>query len=492
MIEKQIEKKMKAIRTRIVIKPDYKRVVYRPFTIMSEERILKIIGRILSLPEKEVKKELRQVRTDFEERHQRLRDFFLNRFEQMKKHLITDQVLSEDRKLLIGAYFTQEYSMESAALFNPSMVWHPNQSDLPEGSRRFILSLRATGEGHISSITFRSGVVDKENRISVNTPTRYVTTSESITNPVYEKMLFERKLLELDLLNEFAKKIIDSLEDNFTITNLEDCIKILIRPYKNKVSENELTAKGILSLALSNYEVQYSPDQKLSERIIFPHSPSETNGIEDARFVEFTNEEGERTYFATYTAYDGKVIFPQLLETKDFLNFKISTLNGPEVMNKGMALFPRKINGLYAMISRQDNENIFLMYSEHLHFWYTKQLILKPTYPWEFIQLGNCGSPIETDAGWLVLSHGVGAMREYSIGAFLLDKDDPSKVIGRLEEPLLTPNENEREGYVPNVVYSCGGAINGDELIIPYAMSDHASSFAKVNLNELLKKLTES
>lgn len=483
---------MKAIRTKIVIEPDYKRVLYRPFTIMSEERIIKIIARILTLSEKEVKKELKQVMTEFEERHQRLRDFYLKRFEQMKKYLLTDQLLSDERKLLIGAYFTQEYSLESAALFNPSMVWHPDQSHLPEGSRRFILSLRATGEGHISSITFRSGVIDKENKINIDTPSRYVATSENIANPVYEKILFERKLIELDLLNNFAKNVLSSLEDIFTITDLEDCINILVRPFRNKNGENELTAKGILSLALSNYEIQYSRDQRLSERIIFPHSPSEINGIEDARFVEFVDDDGQRTYYATYTAYDGKVIFPQLLETKDFHHFKISTLNGPEVKNKGMALFPRKINGHYAMISRQDNENIFLMYSEHLHFWYTKQLILKPTYSWEFVQLGNCGSPIETDAGWLVLSHGVGAMREYSIGAFLLDIDDPSKVIGRLEEPLLSPNENEREGYVPNVVYSCGGAIHGDELIIPYAMSDHASSIAKVNVSELLKKLTET
>ena len=483
---------MKAIRTKIVIKPDYKRVLYRPFTIASEERIIKIIGRILTLSEKEVHKELKQVMKEFEERHQRLLNFYLNRFEQMKKYLLTDQLLSDERKLLVGAYFTQEYSLESAALFNPSMIWHPDQSDLPEGSRRFILSLRAIGEGHISSITFRMGIIDKEYRISIITPTRYVATSENITNPVYEKILFEKKLIELDLLNDFAKTILNTLDDNFTITDLEESIKILVRPFKNKGGENELTAKGILSLALSNYEIQYNPDQRLSERIIFPHSPSEINGIEDARFVEFIDDDGQRTYYATYTAYDGKVVFPQLLETKDFLHYKISTLNGPEVKNKGMALFPRKINGHYAMISRQDNENIFLMYSEHLHFWYTKQLILKPTYPWEFVQLGNCGSPIETDAGWLVLSHGVGAMREYSIGAFLLDKEDPSKVIGRLEEPLLTANESEREGYVPNVVYSCGGAIYGDEFIIPYAMSDHASSFAKVNVGELLKKLTES
>jgi predicted GH43/DUF377 family glycosyl hydrolase len=372
------------------------------------------------------------------------------------------------------------------------MVWHPDQSDLPEGSRRFILSLRATGEGHISSITFRSGVIDKENKINIDTPSRYVATSENITNSVYEKKLFERKLIELDLINDFANNVLSSLEDIFSITDLENCITILMRPFRNKGGENELTAKGILSLAVSNYEIQYNPDQRLSERIIFPHSPSEINGIEDARFVEFTDEDGQRIYYATYSAYDGKVVFPQLLETKDFLHFKMSTLNGPEVKNKGMALFPRKINGLYAMISRQDNENIFLMYSDLLHFWYTKQLILKPTYPWEFVQLGNCGSPIETEAGWLVLSHGVGAMREYSIGAFLLDKNDPSIVIGRLDEPLLTTNGKEREGYVPNVVYSCGSAIHGDELIIPYAMSDHASSIAKVSISELLQKLTES
>jgi len=480
---------MKTIRTGIIIKPDYKRVLYRPFMITSEERIIKIIGRILTLSEKEVNKELKQVMREFEERHQRVRNFYLKRFEHMKKYLLTDQLLSDERKLLIGAYFTQEYSVESAALFNPSMVWHPDQSDLPEGSHRFILSLRATGEGHISSITFRSGVIDKENKINIDTPSRYVATSENITNSVYEKKLFERKLIELDLINDFANNVLSSLEDIFSITDLENCITILMRPFRNKGGENELTAKGILSLAVSNYEIQYNPDQRLSERIIFPYSPSEINGIEDARFVEFTDEEGQRIYYATYSAYDGKVVFPQLLETKDFLHFKMSTLNGPEVKNKGMALFPRKINGLYAMISRQDNENIFLMYSDLLHFWYTKQLILKPTYPWEFVQLGNCGSPIETEAGWLVLSHGVGAMREYSIGAFLLDKNDPSIVIGRLDEPLLTTNGKEREGYVPNVVYSCGGAIHGDELIIPYAMSDHASSIAKVSVRELLNKL---
>jgi predicted GH43/DUF377 family glycosyl hydrolase len=249
------------------------------------------------------------------------------------------------------------------------------------------------------------------------------------------------------------------------------------------------TARSMLALAEANYEVIYEPIHQMSERIIFPNSPTESSGVEDARFVQFTEDDGHTKYFATYTAYDGRVTFPQILETTDFLRFKISTLNGPQVQNKGMALFPRKINGRYAMLSRQDGENIFLMYSDELHFWLTRETLLKPTYGWEFVQLGNCGSPLETEAGWLVLSHGVGPMRKYSIGAFLLDLHDPSKVIGRLREPLLSPEHAEREGYVPNVVYSCGGQIHGQDLVIPYAMSDYASTFALVNLADLLTAL---
>jgi predicted GH43/DUF377 family glycosyl hydrolase len=478
---------MKLIRTGLELSPDYRRVLYRPLTILPEGRIIRIIGRIQTLSEEVVQKEVNELLTNFEERHHRLKKFFLERFNQMKEYLLTDLPLSEERKLLIGAYFTQEYAIESAALFNPSMVWHPDQSNLPEGCRRFILSLRSTGEGHISSITFRVGFIDADNKLAVAIPSRYVSTSENISNPIYCKKIFERKLFELDLLNDFAKTILSILESNFTIDELRGCLENYFKTFKNRFGENEITANGILSLALSNYEITYDKDQKLSERIIFPHSPSESNGIEDARFVDFIEDDGQHTFYATYTAYDGRVIFPQLLETKDFLHFKISTLNGPEVKNKGMALFPRKINENYAMISRQDGENIYIMYSDHLHFWYSKELILKPSYPWEFFQVGNCGSPIETDEGWLILSHGVGPMRKYSIGAFLLDKLDPTKVIGRLKEPLLTPNEKEREGYVPNVVYSCGSAINGDELILPYAMSDRSIGIAKVSLRELLQ-----
>jgi len=481
---------MKATRTGIVIRPDYTRVVYRAFEPIKKDRALKIIARIMALSEAEVTQEIDAVLNEFVNRHHRLEDFFVKRYEQVRHHLLTDQPLSKNRKLLIGAYFTQEYSLESAALFNPSIVWHPDQSNLPGGSRRFILSLRATGEGHVSSITFRSGIVDSDHNFRLDTPSRFVTTPEMIPNPSYEKRLFEKKLYELGIENEFSARVLAALDDNFSLTDLQENIHFALRQCRNRSSDIDFTAKGILSLARSNYELQFDPVQPLSERIIFPNAPAEINGIEDARFVQFRDDDGRTVYYATYTAFDGKIVLPQLLETSDFLHFKVSTLNGPEVQNKGMALFPRKIKGQYAMLSRQDNENIYIMFSDHLHFWHSKQILLKPTFPWEFVQLGNCGSPIETEAGWLVLSHGVGAMRKYALSAFLLDLNDPTRVIGRLKEPLITPDENEREGYVPNVVYSCGGVVHGHKLIIPYAMSDYASSFATVDLDELLKELT--
>ena len=454
--------------------------------------MLKIIARVMTLSEPEAERRAQEVLRDFADRHQRLRAFFLRRFEQIRGQLITDQHLSESRKLLFGAYFTQEYSLEAAALFNPSMVPHPDQSDLPEGSIRFVLSLRATGEGHISSIVLRSGEVDRDGRITVKTPTRLVNAGEVVPNPSYDKKLFERKLFELGLLNDFAQKILSLLEDTFTFDQLRILVEREQRRTRATLRDQPEIASGILSLAQANYEVHFDPAQRLSERVIFPTSPAEQRGIEDARFVAFREEDGSTTYYATYTAYDGQVVLPQVLETRDFVHFKISTLNGPEVQNKGMALFPRKINGRYAMLSRQDNENIFLMYSDLLHFWYTRQILLRPTYPWEFVQVGNCGSPIETEAGWLVLTHGVGPMRKYSIGAVLLDRDDPSRVLGRLAKPLLSPTESEREGYVPNVVYSCGAMTHAGHLILPYAMSDQCSGFATVPLVELLEALLKS
>ena len=272
----------------------------------------------------------------------------------------------------------------------------------------------------------------------------------------------------------------------FTLEELRAAVINASEQLGARDQQTAAVARKTLMLAQSNYAVQFPADSRLSERVLFPVTPSQSNGIEDARFVRFQNVDGAWTYYATYTAYDGKMILPQFIETSDFLHFEFSTLNGPAVENKGMALFPRRIQGRYAMLSRQDKENIYIMFSDHLHFWHTAQLLLKPKYPWEFIQLGNCGSPIETDAGWLVFSHGVGAMRKYCLGAFLLDRDDPTRVLGRLREPLITPNENEREGYVPNVVYSCGGLLHGRQLIIPYAMSDYATTFATLSLAAVL------
>lgn len=474
-------------RTDIFINPDRTRVLIRPFTPGTEQRILKIIARLLALPEAEIEALLAQVLTEFSGRHQKTRQLFMERFEFVRPHLVTDRVLSEAHKLVIGSYFTHEYSLEAAAIFNPSIVEHPDQSELPAGSTRFVLSLRATGEGHISSITFRTVVIDTANGITVITPTRFVTEPQPVPDAPYLKSRFSRQLADQGFANEFTLRILGALPDEFTLTELRAAIAFV----ENQLADGALSgsttaAHAILNLAYSNYQVRFPADYRMSERVIFPRSPSQSYGIEDARFVRFVHDDGTRSYLATYTAYDGRVTHPQLLETEDFLDFKFITLSGAAVLNKGMALFPRKIGGRYAMLSRQDNENIFLMFSDDLHFWHRATIILKPTYAWEFVQLGNCGSPIETERGWLVLSHGVGAMRKYSIGAFLLDRDDPTKVLGRMQSPLITPGEDEREGYVPNVVYTCGAVLHGRELIIPYAVSDYATRFATVSLDAVL------
>ena len=473
-------------RTNVTLHPDRTRVLARPFRLMSDQRAVKICARVMALPESEVHALLEHVRAEFGQRHPKVREFLKRQFDEVRPYLLHGQRLSEERELLLGGYFTQEFSLEAAALFNPSIVPHPDQSDLPPGSLRFILSLRATAEGHVSSITFRTGLLDAYNNITIDAPTRYSLEPMQVPNATYEKRLFERKLQELGLGGDFNRQVLKGLGDTFTLEELGTSISLAVKQLRVPDQETQSVASETLMLAQSNYEVQFAPDSRLSERVLFPATPAQSNGIEDARFVLFQNEDGTRTYYATYTAYDGKMILPQFLETSDFLHFKFITLNGPAVENKGMALFPRKIKGLYAMLGRQDAENIYVMFSEHLHFWHTMQLVLEPSFPWEFIQLGNCGSPIETEAGWLVISHGVGPMRKYCIGAFLLDRDDPTKVIGRLPEPLIKPNKNEREGYVPNVVYSCGSLLHGRQLIIPYGMSDYATTFATLPLNEVL------
>jgi predicted GH43/DUF377 family glycosyl hydrolase len=468
------------------ITPDRSRVLMRPFCPSTDDISRRIVARVMALPEEEVARLLDQVRGEFTGRHEQIDNFFRKRFEQVEIYLTPGAQLSLERQILIGAYFTHEYSPESAALFNPSIVPHPDQTGLARGTMRFILSLRATGEGHISSITFRTGTISAQHRITLTPAVPFATEPERVPDAAYDKGLFAHKLQEAGVQNDFCRRVLDQLHEDFTLKELRQVLAASGLTADTSDATATRAARGILLLAESNYAVNFAPDSRVSQRILFPSAPTQSNGIEDARFVRFQKDDGSFTYYATYTAYDGKITLPQLLETSDFVHFKFSTLNGPAVQNKGMALFPRQIKGQYAMLSRQDDESILLMFSDRIHFWQTPTLLLGPAQPWEFIKIGNCGSPIETEAGWLVLSHGVGAMRKYCLGAFLLDLNEPTRVIGRLREPLLSPNESEREGYVPNVVYTCGALLHGRELIIPYAMSDSATSFATVALNELL------
>jgi predicted GH43/DUF377 family glycosyl hydrolase len=469
--------------------PDRSRVLLRPFRPSTDDIARRIVARVMALADEQVARLLNRVLGEFADRHAHVENIFATRFAQVKMHLEPGASPSPERQMLIGAYFTNEYSPESAALFNPSIVLHPDQSGMDRGALRFILSLRATGEGHISSITFREGKISAQQRITLTPPVPFVMEPERVPDAAYVKGLFAHKLEEAGVQNDFCRRVLDKLHEDFTLKELHAVL--LASGLTEDTSDATATraARGILLLAESNYEVDFAPDSKISQRVLFPSAPSQSNGIEDARFVRFQNDDGGFTYYATYTAYDGKITLPQLLETPDFEHFKFRTLNGPAVQNKGMALFPRKVNGRHAMLSRQDDENILIMFSDHLHFWSGPKVLLSPAQPWEFFKLGNCGSPIETEKGWLVISHGVGAMRRYCLGAFLLDLNDPTRVIGRLREPLLCPNESEREGYVPNVVYSCGSLLHGRELIIPYAMSDSATSFATVPLDELLAAL---
>ena len=418
------------------LRPDPARVIVRPFKPATEPRDLNptdktranhIVERVLALDPKVAAHQLAEVLENFRGRHRNLLETFEARADVMEQALAAHGAFSSVQRQLIGAYFLNEYSFEASALFNPSIVPHPDQSEAPKGGLRFILSLRAVGEGHVSSLTFRAGTIAADGSLTVD-PTARLASSP----------------------------------------------RIKLRVAKPDGDEIELT---------------FNPDEELSERVIFPVTDSQSNGIEDARFVEFSDG-GRKTYYATYTAYSGKAIRSELIETRDFLSFKMSPLRGTAARNKGMALFPRRIDGKYAMIARQDNENLYLIYSDDLYRWDGGQAILKPQFPWEFVQIGNCGSPIELDEGWLLLTHGVGPVRKYSIGAALLDKNDPSKVLARSVEPLLHPEPSEREGYVPNVVYTCGAMRHNDQIILPYAVSDTYSNFATIKIAALMRAVS--
>jgi predicted GH43/DUF377 family glycosyl hydrolase len=470
--------------------PDSGRVIIRPFIPTSAQRVSNIIVRALAMSHDEVDRELVAVRDEFASRHFDIDSLLLAHFEKVRHRIPAPQQLTRARKLLIGALFSGEYSLESAALFNPSIVPHPDQNGVDKGGLRFIMSLRATGEGHISSIEFRTGMISPEGGITVDPVSRFVTAPEIVPNPTYEKDSFIFKLREMGFEDGNAAAVMEPLAEKFTLSDLAENVRRVRRQSKPVPRELSRALECIRWLADSNYELRFSPKLTISERIIFPVSPSESNGIEDARFVRFTDDDGSIAYYATYTAYNGRVILPQFIETQDFLDFRILTLNGSAVQNKGMALFPRRINGRFAMISRQDDENLFIIFSDNLHYWNDPQVLLRPTEMWETVKIGNCGSPIETDAGWLLITHGVGPMRKYCIGAVLLDIHDPTRVIGSLREPLLKPAGNEREGYVPNVVYSCGAILHGREIILPYAMSDKVTVIASVSLDDLLLALT--
>jgi predicted GH43/DUF377 family glycosyl hydrolase len=423
-------------RQALSLRPNPARVVVRPFQPADEPRELNptdkkrvnhIVDRVLALDSNTADGLLADVLENFQGRHRDLAAILEVRVNDMEDVVAAHSALGRTQRQLVGAFFMHEYSFESAALFNPSIVAHPDQSGVANGGLRFILSLRAVGEGHVSSLTFRSGVVAADGAVSMDPTARLAG------------------------------------------------IPLMLQPQRTGVVEDYV-------------DVVFSSDGDISERVIFPITESQSNGIEDARFVEFV-EDGQKTYYATYTAYSGKAIRSELAETKDFKSFRMTPLKGRAARNKGMALFPKRIDGRYAMIGRQDNERLYLIYSDDLYSWEEGVALLGPQFPWEFVQMGNCGSPIELDEGWLLLTHGVGPVRRYSIGAALLDKTDPSIVLGRSSEPLLRPELSEREGYVPNVVYTCGALRHRDRIVLPYAVSDTYCTFATIKISDLIDSM---
>jgi predicted GH43/DUF377 family glycosyl hydrolase len=467
---------------------DKRRVITRFFDPGGQPRIQNIIDRISQLPDDEVGRLLEEVFQRFRTRHVSVTALLEQNYAQAIMLIGAPRAADGNRRLLIGSYFTMEYSIESAALFNPSIVPHLNQQNLPEGAVRFVMSLRATGEGHVSSIVFRTGVIYSDHRIQMDPLSRFTHPIKVVPDKQYDRDLFTRKLTDIRVSVPIVESVMSRLGDSFTMAQLEDGIAAAQEAEPQKFRSQE-AVQGIRWLARSNYQLELPQDAEASELVIFPQTSNESRGIEDLRLVRFVDDDGAVTYYGTCTAYDGYRILPELIETSDFQRIGVHTLNGSKAQNKGLALFPRKINGHYAVCSRIDGENLYIMYSDIVHFWESAELLQTPKRPWEFVQIGNCGSPIETPEGWLLLTHGVGPMRTYSIGAMLLDLNDPRKVIGILDEPLITPNEKERDGYVPNVVYTCGAMIHNEQLYIPFATSDTTTRFGVVSVNRLLDRL---
>jgi predicted GH43/DUF377 family glycosyl hydrolase len=477
------------------LRPDFSRVIAKPYLPGEEivpggdSRSGLLMARVLRIPEDQIADLLEGVRARFSGRHENFEGLLERHFELVAHHVRPDAAhISRNRRLLIGAYYTNEYSVEGAALCNPSMVAAPTNDGRLPGQRAFIMSVRAIGEGHISSIEFRTGVLDSNSNLAFDPPGAHLVTGHRTAPARYDRRQFGRKINELGAGNDLAWSVLERLPEHFTIDALEHSLATLEQDGPPHAISYE-TAKMMRLLAASNYVTTFPEESTLSQRILFPAGPHETRGMEDARFVRFVDDDGSVRYYATYTAYDGFEILPQLIETSDFRTFAISTLNGSAAQNKGMALFPRKIRGKYVMLSRKDRENLHIATSDDVSGWDEVAPLDRPREPWQLLQIGNCGSPIETDAGWLVITHGVGPMRRYALGVLLLDLDNPEKVIARLRDPLLEPDATEREGYVPNVLYSCGGFRNDGDLVIPYGISDGAVGVAVVSIPELLAAL---
>jgi predicted GH43/DUF377 family glycosyl hydrolase len=475
-----------------VLRPDPARVVAQLFLPGQEiltrgiSRADAVIQRVLAMTDTEVAETLTATLSRFADRHHDLRATLAENFALLAHRVPTGSDASADQRDLIGAYFTQEYSVESAALFNPSMVVHPDQTGLATGELRFIMSVRAVGEGHISSIEFRTGVVDAEGDVHVDEPGKHLVAGRATPAAMSRTFLTDALSGRADAAS--AEHILELLPDLFSPADLDAALAKVKRDRLTRGSADAI-GERIRWIASCNYQLQFPPDRPLSELVISPMGPDESHGVEDARLTRFSNEDGSITYYATYTAFDGSQVAPHLLQTDDFHRFDVTQLIGPAAKNKGMALFPRRVNGLFHALSRWDRESIGVATSIDARSWGSATTVLSPVQPWELIQLGNCGSPIETPAGWLVLTHGVGAMREYGIGAMLLDLDDPTVLIGALAEPLLTPAADERDGYVPNVVYSCGALVREQSLVLPYGCSDSTIRIAHVDLPELLRRL---
>jgi predicted GH43/DUF377 family glycosyl hydrolase len=479
-------------RTQCRIRSDASRRLCRLFVpgqetlIRGEPRVMAVIDRVLDLSEEDADTTLGRTLARFSGHYRDLATTLEQNFDRVAHRLDSAIRVGRARRQLIGAYLTQEYALEAAALFNPSMVAHPDQAGCQPGEVRFIMSLRAVGEGHLSSIEFRTGTIG-DSGIRLDPPGPFPDTGRASPVPL-DRELFRAKLADLGAEDDNARFLWDVLQPHFTTAELNTALAEL---HKQRLTRGDSAALADRAryLAASTYAVEFDERSALSERVLWPVGPAESHGMEDARVVRFTDGD-DVTYYATYTAFDGSQVAPHLLETGDFQTFTVSPLAGPSARNKGMAIFPRRIGGRYAALSRWDRESNAIGYSVDGRRWSEAITIQTPTRPWELTQLGNCGSPIETPTGWLVLTHGVGPMREYAIGAILLDLEHPERLIAALPEPLLVADESEREGYVPNVVYSCGAMIHGDNIVLPYGCSDSYVRIALVDLSQLLERLT--